>query len=124
MDQANISQLMVRDAQRSARDTELLMTVVQVATDMRASFDNVKKLLAETEDVVIREVQDHTEETVTKAINGPRPMPGSGARSIQGGGSQNGQFDDPTKRRNFLRRALKGLSAKGTNDLTRIEEML
>ena len=115
---------MVRDAQRSARDTELLMTVVQMAAEMRNSFDNMKKVLDVTEDVIIKEVQEHTETTVNKAINGPRPMPGSAPRSVHGGGSQNGTFEDPTKRRNFLRRALKGLSAQGTNDLTRIEDML
>jgi hypothetical protein len=117
---------MVRDAQRSARDTEILVTLVRSATEMRNNFEDLKRLLADTEDVIITEVKENTEKTVQRAINGPRPYPGSAARSIQGG-SQTGTIngDDITaKKRSIFRRALKGLSAKGANDLGRIEEML
>ncbi|CAN8106149.1 unnamed protein product [Discula destructiva] len=119
---ALMQHLMVRDAQRSARDTEILHTLVQTASEMRNSFDDIKKMVAETEDVVITEVKDNTEKTVQKHIGGPRPFPGSGARSFQTG-SQGGT-DHEKKTRNLWRRAIKGLSAKGTNDLTRIEDML
>ncbi|KAK1771074.1 hypothetical protein QBC33DRAFT_229452 [Phialemonium atrogriseum] len=123
---ALMQHLTVRDAQRSARDTEILVTLVRSAAEMRNSFEDIKRLLADTEDVIITEVKDNTEKTVQRAIGGPRPFPGSGARSLQGG-SQAGtmNYDDlPAKRRSLFRRALKGLSAKGTNDLGRIEEML
>jgi len=123
---ALMQHLTVRDAQRSARDTEILVTLVRSAAEMRNSFEDIKRLLADTEDVIITEVKDNTEKTVQRAIGGPRPFPGSGARSLQGG-SQAGtmNLDDlPAKRRNLFRRALKGLSAKGTNDLGRIEDML
>jgi hypothetical protein len=118
----------VRDADRDAKSAALLTAVITMAAEMRNEFDGVKKLLVETEDVVIREVQSHTEETVHKAINGPRPMPGSATRSVQGGsqaGTGTGTVDDlPANKRSFLRKALMGLGAKGTNDLGRIEEML
>lgn len=119
---ALMQHLMVRDAQRSARDTEILVTLVRTAAEMRNSFDDIKKMLADTEDVIITEVKDNTEKTVQRHIGGPRPFPGSGARSFQTG-SQGGT-DNEKKTRNLWRRALKGLSTKGTNDLTRIEDML
>jgi hypothetical protein len=115
--------LTVRDARRFAFDEELLTTVCHMAAEMRNNFDNMKKIMVETEDVIISEVQENTEKSLHKAINGPRPMPGSAPRSVKGG-SQAGTDDLPAKRRNFLRRALLGLSTKGTNDLSRIEDML
>ncbi|OLN85538.1 hypothetical protein CCHL11_05828 [Colletotrichum chlorophyti] len=123
---ALMQHLMVRDAQRSARDTEILVTLVRSAAEMRNSFDDLKKLLANTEDVIIKEVQENTEETVKNVIGGPRPYPGSLPRSIKGfsGTSQNSTLDETTKKSNFFRKALKGLSTKGTNDLSRIEDML
>ena len=131
-------QLMVRDAQRSARDTEILVTLVRAAAEMRNEFDNVKTMLSlqekglhsemarridSSENAIITELMDSTEKTVRSHIGGPRPLPGSGARSIQGG-SQPDTEDFPTKKRHLFRRALKGLSAKGNNDLGRIEDML
>lgn len=84
----------------------------------------MKRLLADTEDVIITEVQNNTEKSVQKVINGPRPIPQSGPRSVRQG-SQDEMFDDiPNKKRNVFRRALKGLSMKSSNDLGKIEEML
>ena len=129
---------MVRDAQRSARDTEILVTLVRAAAEMRNSFENVKSMLAlqekglhsemarrfdSSENAIITELMESTEKTVRTHIGGPRPLPGSGARSIQGG-SQPDTEDFPAKKRNLFRRALKGLSAKGNNDLGKIEDML
>ncbi|TKW56057.1 hypothetical protein CTA1_10916 [Colletotrichum tanaceti] len=123
---ALMQHLMVRDAQRSARDTEILVTLVRSAAEMRNSFDDLKKLLANTEDVIIKEVQENTDETVKNAVSGPRPYPSSLPRSIKGysGASQNSTLDETAKKSNFFRKALKGLSTKGTNDLSRIEDML
>ncbi|KAI1451212.1 hypothetical protein F4805DRAFT_452269 [Annulohypoxylon moriforme] len=120
---ALMEHLMVRDAQRSARDTEILVTLVRSAADMRNSFEDIKRMLADSEDQIITEVKDNTEKTVKRHLGGPRPFPGSSARSIQGG-SQAGTEDANVKKRNFLRRALQGLSSKGANDLTRVEDML
>jgi hypothetical protein len=117
---------MVRDAQRSARDTEILVTLVRSAAEMRNSFEDIKRLLIDSEEVIITEVKQNTDKSIQRAIGGPRPYPGSATKSIHGASSQAGTtIDDlPAKRRSLFQRALKGLSAKGTNDLSRIEEML
>ncbi|KAI0521883.1 hypothetical protein F5B22DRAFT_661272 [Xylaria bambusicola] len=120
---ALMEHLMVRDAQRSARDTEILVTLVRSAAEMRNSFDDIKKMLAETEDTIVNDVNANTEKSIKRHLGGPRPFPGSSARSVQGS-SQAGTEDMRAKKRNILRRALQGLSAKGTSDLSRIEDML
>ncbi|KAH8685579.1 hypothetical protein BGZ60DRAFT_365193 [Tricladium varicosporioides] len=121
---ALMDHLTVRDAQRSARDTEILVTLVRAAAEMRNSFEDMKRLLADTEDVIITEVQGNTEKSVQKVINGPRPFPQSGARSLRQG-SQDEMYDDiRAKKRNVFQRALKGLSMRSSNDLGKIEEML
>ncbi|KAK4191448.1 hypothetical protein QBC35DRAFT_487231, partial [Podospora australis] len=120
---ALMQHLMVRDAQRSARDTEILVTLVRSATEMRNNMEVIKSLLADTEDVIITEVKENTEKTVTRAINGPRPYPGNPARSLHTVGSVNEELN--AKKRSIFRRALfKGLGAKSENDLGRIEDML
>ncbi|KAG9243350.1 hypothetical protein BJ878DRAFT_121420 [Calycina marina] len=121
---ALMDHLTVRDAQRSARDTEMLVTLVRSAAEMRNSFEDMKRMLADTEDQIINEVQDNTEKSVQKAINGPRPLPPSGPRSVRQGSQEDMYEDLPTKRRNVFRRALKGLSLKSNNDLGKIEDML
>lgn len=122
---ALMQHLMVRDAQRSARDTEILVTLVRSATELRNNFEDLKRILADTEDVIITEVKENTEKTVTRAINGPRPYPGSAPRSIQGVSVANTINEDiAAKKRSIFRRALKGLGTKGPNDLGRIEDML
>lgn len=91
---------------------------------MRNSFEDMKRLLADTEDVIITEVQGNTDRTVQKAINGPRPLPQSGPRSLRQGSQDEMLEDIPAKRRNIFRRALKGLSLRSSNDLGKIEDML
>ncbi|KAI1394996.1 hypothetical protein F4819DRAFT_222107 [Hypoxylon fuscum] len=120
---ALMEHLMVRDAQRSARDTEILVTLVRSAAEFRNSFEDIKRMLADSEDQIINEVKDNTEKTVKRHLGGPRPFPGSGSRSIQER-SQAGTEDANVKKRNLLRRALQSLNAKGTNDLGRIEDLL
>jgi hypothetical protein len=122
---ALMDHLTVRDAQRNARDTEILVTLVRAAAEMRNSFDDMKRLLADTEDVIITEVQRNTEKSVQKVINGPRPLPASASRSLRGSQPESMVTDDiPNKKRNVFRRALKGLSMKSSNDLAKIEAML
>lgn len=121
--------LMVRDAQRSARDTEILVTLVRSAAEMRNSFEEMKQILANTEDVIIKEVQENTEDTVKNHISGPRPYPGSATRSVKGlsaaSQSQDGGTLDDKKKNSLFRRAFfKNFGAKDTNDLSRIEDML
>lgn len=120
---ALMDHLTVRDAQRSARDTEILMTLVQAAAEMRNSFQEMRKLILDSEDVIIQEVERNTDKSVQKVINGPRPLPPSSSRSARN--SQDDYINDiPNKRRNVFRRALQGLSGKSSNDLNHIEEML
>lgn len=120
---ALMQHLMVRDAQRSARDTEIVALLMNAALEMRTSFREMKDLVQDTGDDVIFSNAENTEK-LQKAINGPRPFPGTAARSIQSA-SQPATIDDAaSKRKNLWKRALAGLSAKGTSDLSRIEDML
>jgi hypothetical protein len=121
---ALMQHLMVRDAQRSARDTEIVALLMNAALEMRNSFREMKDLMQDTGDDIIFANAENTEK-LQKAINGPRPYPGAATRSIQSGGSRPGTIDDASaKKQNLWKRALQGLSAKGTNDLSRIEDML
>jgi hypothetical protein len=120
---ALMQHLMVRDAQRSARDTEIVALLMNAALETRTMFREVKDLMQETGDDIIFANAENTEK-LQKAINGPRPYPGAASRSIQSG-SRPGTIDDiSAKKKNLWRRAFEGLSAKGTNDLSRIEDML
>lgn len=91
-----------------------------LAKEMRVSFRSVEDRIRQAEDVLADELQE-TEKAIVKTIGGPRPYPGSASRSAQG--SQAGE-DMAVKKGNIIRRALKGLRTTGTNDLTRIEDML
>jgi hypothetical protein len=44
---ALMDHLTVRDAQRNARDTEILVTLVRSAAEMRESFEDMKKFISE-----------------------------------------------------------------------------
>lgn len=122
---ALMQHLMVRDAQRSARDTEIVALLMNAALEMRNSFREMKELIQDTGDDVIFSNAENTEK-LQKAINGPRPFPGTATRSIQSASqSQSATLDDAaSKKKNLWKRALAGLSAKGTSDLSRIEDML
>ncbi|KAL2888263.1 hypothetical protein HOO65_040600 [Ceratocystis lukuohia] len=122
--------LVARDAQRSARDTEIAAMVMFLANEMRTQFKTVEERIKQAEDVIIDEVQD-SEKMVIKAINGPRPYPGpsSVSRSLAGTATANSSNPGPeialaTKKGNILRRALNGLNVTGAKDLSRIEVML
>ncbi|ODA80617.1 hypothetical protein RJ55_03576 [Drechmeria coniospora] len=119
---ALMQHLMVRDAQRSARDTEIVALLMNAALEMRNSFREMKEFVQDTGDDVIFANVENTEK-LQKCINGPRPYPGAASRSLQST-SLAGTIDDAAKKKNLWRRALQGLSAKGTSDLTRIEDML
>ncbi|KAL4778151.1 hypothetical protein BJX76DRAFT_157559 [Aspergillus varians] len=119
---ALMDHLTVRDAQRNARDTEILVTLVRSATEMRTSFEEMKKFIAQQDGMLLNSNERHHERTY-KAIGGPRPLPGNGSRSTRQASVDDGE-DLPAKRKNLFKRALKGLSLKSGNDLSRIEEML
>ncbi|KAM0356993.1 hypothetical protein ACHAP4_006700 [Fusarium culmorum] len=112
--------LMVRDAQRSARDTEIVALLMNSAIEMRSSMNELKNLVQDTSDDVIFAGTENTEK-LQKAINGPRPYPG--ARSVQSI-SQIDTFNEAAAKKNLFKRAFQGLSNKGTSDFKRIEEIL
>ena len=113
---------MVRDAQRSARDTELVALLMSSAVEMRNSFREMKDMIQDNGDDIIFSNVENTEK-LQKAMSGPRPYPGAGSRSLNS--SQAGTLEsNAAKKKNLWRRALEGLSAKGTSDLSRIEDML
>ncbi|KAI9805664.1 MAG: hypothetical protein M1833_005156 [Piccolia ochrophora] len=122
---ALMDHLTVRDAQRNARDTEILVTLVRSAAEMRNSFEDMKRLMAEQENTIINTTDKNVERSVQKVINGPRPQPLGTPRFPRRTSAEEDMIEDiPAKRRNVFRRVVKGLSSKSTNDLTKIEDML
>ncbi|PKY07438.1 hypothetical protein P168DRAFT_338464 [Aspergillus campestris IBT 28561] len=115
---ALMDHLTVRDAQRNARDTEILMTLVQSATEMRNSFEGMKKFIAQ-QDGLVMEANEKQHERTYRAVGGPRPLPVS-TRPRTAADPE----DLRSKRMNVFKRAMKGLHLKSGNDLGKIEDML
>jgi len=120
---ALMDHLTVRDAHRNARDTEILVTLVRSAAEMRNNFEEMKRYIAEQDRLIMHNMDRGHENTVQKVLSGPRPQPLGSPRTPRRALSEEGD-DVPSKRRNVFRRALKGLSMRSTNDLTKIEDML
>lgn len=112
--------LTIRDAQRNARDTEILVTLVRSAAEMRNSFEDMKKFIAEQDEQMLDNSERQHEKT-QRIVGGPRPQPTSGARTAR---SATSEEDLPNKRQNVFRRALRGLGTKNTQELQNIEAML
>lgn len=112
--------LTVRDAQRNARDTEILVTLVRSAAEMRNSFEDMKKFIAEQDEQILDSSERHHEKT-QRIVGGPRPQPTGAARTTR---SATSEEDLPNKRGNVFRRALRGLGTKNTQELQNIEGML
>jgi len=118
-------QLTVRDAQRNARDTEILVTLVRSAAEMRNSFEEMKKFIAEQDDILVDAGNRQHDRTVQKiALGGPRPLPGGKPSFTRLSSAEDEAEDAQQKKRNVFRRALKGLSSRNQNDIGKIEEML
>lgn len=122
---ALMDHLTVRDAQRNARDTEILVTLVRSAAEMRQNFDEMKRFIAEQDKLIMRNTDRDAEETVHKVQNvvlsGPRPQPLGSPRTPR----RDSQEEIQAKRKGVLRRALKGLTGgKKADDLARVEDML
>ncbi|KAJ5203274.1 hypothetical protein N7449_005353 [Penicillium cf. viridicatum] len=115
---ALMDHLTVRDAQRNARDTEILVTLVRSAAEMRTSFEQMKRFIADQDDLIM-DTSDRGHERTHKALGGPRPLPPSASRN-----RQLNTADEEDKRKSIFKRALKGLSLKSGSDLTKIEGML
>ncbi|KAL8784059.1 MAG: hypothetical protein Q9213_004186 [Squamulea squamosa] len=121
---ALMDHLTVRDAQRNARDTEILVTLVRSAAEMRSSFEDMKKFIADQDDMMIEVGDKQHDRTVQKVIGGPRPQPSVAPRAPRRSSVEDEAFDELPKRKNVFKRALKGLGGRNSNDLARMEEML
>ena len=120
---ALMDHLTVRDAQRNARDTEILVTLVRSATEMRSSFDEMKRFIVEQDKLIMQNTDRGAHQTAQKVLSGPRPQPMSTPRSSRV--ESQSEDDIQAKRKGVLRRALKGLTGgKSTRDLAKIEDML
>ncbi|KAF7508685.1 hypothetical protein GJ744_009077 [Endocarpon pusillum] len=120
---ALMDHLTVRDARRNARDTEILVTLVRSAAEMRNSFEDMKRFIAEQDDFIMDTADKQHEKTVQKVINGPRPPPLVMPLLPTRPASEEDE-DAPAKRRNVFKRALRGLGTKNTAELQNIEAML
>ncbi|WPH01268.1 Hypothetical protein R9X50_00410600 [Acrodontium crateriforme] len=118
---ALMDHLTVRDAQRNARDTEILVTLVRSAAEMRQSFDEMRRFIAEQDRLIMQNSDRDAEQVAQKVLGGPRAQPTAGSRTPKGSSVE----DVQTKRKNVLRRALKSLTGgKKADDLARVEDML
>ncbi|TKA63424.1 hypothetical protein B0A55_12212 [Friedmanniomyces simplex] len=121
---ALMDHLTVRDAQRNARDTEILVTLVRSAAEMRQSFDEMRQFIKEQDRLIMQNTDrdaEQTVQTVSKVLGGPRPQPSLSPRTPRAAS----QEDIQAKRKGVLRRALKGLTGgRKADDLARVEDML
>jgi len=121
---ALMDHLSARDGQRSARDTEILVTLVRSASEMRDSIEGMKKFIEQQNHINMQRTDMDADKVVNKILSGPRPPPApisSAKRQTTGSVDVS---ESPTKKANIFRRALKGLGGKSANDLTHIEDML
>jgi len=121
---ALMDHLTVRDSQRSARDTEILVSLVRSAAEMRNEFEEMKRFIAEQDKMIMKNTDRDADMTVNKIINtvqraGPTSV---GSRTPR---ASLDEEDQPSKRGNVFKRALKGLGKRSNgHDLARIEDML
>jgi hypothetical protein len=120
---ALMDHLTVRDAQRNARDTEILVTLVRSAAEMRNNFEDMKKFITDTGDEIM-DTSDKQHEHTQKLIGGPRPQPQSNRSLDRTPQSQGYRSDEPSQRKNVFKRALQGLGSKNKAELQNIESML
>ncbi len=99
------------------------MTLVRSAAEMRNSFEDMKRFIAEQDDMIMDTGNKQHDRTIQKIIGGPRPQPLGAPRASRQLSAEDDE-DMRTKRRSVFRRALKGLSGRSTNDLGKIEDML
>ncbi|KAM0712078.1 hypothetical protein Q7P37_011172 [Cladosporium fusiforme] len=122
---ALMDHLTVRDAQRNARDTEILVSLVRSAAEMRQNFEEMKHFIKDQDRMIMANTDRDAEQTVQRVLGGPRPLPPSSPRTPRQ--SQTSSEDVQTKRKGVLSRALRGLKGNknaSAADLARIEDML
>ncbi|KNG51004.1 enoyl-CoA hydratase/isomerase family protein [Stemphylium lycopersici] len=118
---ALMDHLTVRDAQRNARDTEILVTLVRSAAEMRTQLDDLKQFIKVQDNMIMNTTDKRVNIAEQRIMGGPRPQPMTPPRINR----SNSDEEIETKKKNVFRRALKGLSAgKGDGDIKHIEAML
>ena len=92
---------------------------------MRNSFEEMKKFIAEQDDILVDHGNKQHDRTIQKIVlGGPRPQPPGTPRFPRGTSADGEGEDAQAKKQNVFRRALKGLSGRNQNDIGKIEEML
>lgn len=98
------------------------MTLVRSAAEMRNSFEDMKKFIAEQDEMLVETGNKQHDRTTQRIIGGPRPQPAGASRARRV--IADDDYDDlPAKRRSVFKRALKGFSGRNSNDYSKIEEM-
>lgn len=120
---ALMDHLTVRDAQRNARDTEILITLVRTAAEMRNSFEDMQKFIGEQNDIIMDTAEKQHERT-QKTVGGPRPQPQPASARFARTPAASEDEDIPSKKKNIFKRAVQGLGTKNTQELQNIEAML
>ena len=118
---ALMDHLTVRDAQRNARDTEILVTLVRSAAEMRNQMEEMKQFIRTQDAMIMGNTNKRVDLAEQRILGGPRPQPLGSPRAPQ---SSSEDIDVEAKRKNVFKRALKGLSIKGDSDIKKIESML
>jgi hypothetical protein len=118
---ALMDHLTVRDAQRNARDTEILVTLVRSAAETRNQLDDLKQFIKIQDNMIMNTTDKRVNLAEQRILGGPRPQPVSSPRVNR---SSSEDMDVETKKKSAFKRALKGLSMKGGNDMKHIEAML
>lgn len=90
---------------------------------MRNSFEEMKKFIAEQDDIIVEAGNKQHDRTVSKIIiGGPRPQPANSRYSKKSADAEN--LDPAAKKQSVFRRALRGLGSRSQNDIGRLEERL
>jgi hypothetical protein len=119
---ALMDHLTVRDAQRNARDTEILVTLVRSAAEMRNSFEEMKQFIRTQDAMIMNQTDKRVDLAEQRILQGPRPQPLGSPRVPRSSTEEFSEVEQ--KRKSVFKRALKGLSMKGDNDIKKIEAML
>jgi hypothetical protein len=118
---ALMDHLTVRDAQRNARDTEILVTLVRSAAETRNQLEDLKQFIKVQDNMIMGTTDKRVGLAEQRILGGPRPQPMSSPRVNR---SSSEDMDIETKKKSVFKRALKGLSMKGGGDMKHIEDML
>lgn len=127
---ALMDHLTVRDAARNARDTELLVTLVRSASEMRSNFDELKNYVDMQGQLSRRHNTTDANQVVTKILNGTRSaamsstVPPPRSSRFTSPASDKADEQPPVKKKNIFKRALSGLGSRNEKDLSKIEDML